>query len=229
MARIGVITGLSSEADCFNVLTGDDRPRVLCSGANAERAWRGAQQLVQEGCEALVSFGLAGGLAPELKPGSLVVGDAVITPDGRHLETDPRWRRRLVGRLAAKGIPAEVATLAASDEPLLSPRGKQLLQERTGAALVDMESHAVAETAFEFGLPLLVLRGISDPSSRTVPAWVMDCVLDDGRINPGKAAFEAMCRPWDIPALGLLAFESGQALTQLSRVVGLLGPRLGLD
>ena len=45
---------------------------VRCEGPGAANARRAAQALIAEGCDALVSFGVAGGLDPKLRPGDIV-------------------------------------------------------------------------------------------------------------------------------------------------------------
>lgn len=229
MSRIGVVTGLTSEADCFSELPGAEQPRVLCSGARPERAAAAARQLVEEGCDGLVSFGLAGALEEGLGVGGLVLPDRVIGPGGRTVETDARWRKRLIARLARGGVSPLVRPLLGSEHPVTLPSEKERLGRETRAAVVDMESHAVAHVAFEYNVPFLVLRAVSDTARRTVPYWVMDTIQEDGQVDQVKAAIEAICRPWDIPVLVLLGMESKQALGVLRRVVGLAGGRLGLD
>ncbi len=225
--KLGVVTGMSNEADCFSrALPGT---RVLCSGARPEQARAAARQLLDEGCIGLLSFGLAGGLDPAVRPGDVILAESVVTPDGRRLDTDQRWRRRVVGRAARGGFGVSLAPVAASDYPLILPSEKAALFAATGAASVDMESHAVGQVAFDAGLPFLVLRAVLDPATRTLPSWIMETVGTDGRLDVVKAAIEAMCHPWDIPVLALLGWESGKALKSLGQVIALGGAGLGLD
>ena len=72
-ATVGVVTGSWVEARCLR----RQDVRVACSGGSAERARSEAARLVAEGAAALVSFGLAGGLAPELRPGDLLLPETV--------------------------------------------------------------------------------------------------------------------------------------------------------
>jgi hopanoid-associated phosphorylase len=226
VTALGIIVGLRTEAACLPPVP---EVRVACSGARPERARSLALQLIETGCGALASLGVAGALDPALKPGALLVADAVLTRDGRRLETDPRWRKRLIAQLARGGLAALPGTLVGSDHPLLLKADKADLFRDTGALAVDMESHAAARVAAEHGLPFLALRAISDPATRAVPSWVMDLVAEDGSVDPFKAAFEAMCRPWDIPALILLGHENDRALKALRRAAALTNGRLGLD
>src|SRR5688500_1374416 len=89
---IGVVTGFLPEARCL----GQGRNRLVCSAGDPVRARKGAERLVCQGVEALVSFGLAVGLDPSAMPGTLLLPEAVILPSGRHIKTTVIWRRRLV-------------------------------------------------------------------------------------------------------------------------------------
>src|SRR3954471_4416360 len=88
------------------------------------------------GCKGLISFGVAGGLAPELKPGICIIGSGVIV-DGEERPTDARWSHRL-----QRIIPDTVyGPLLGVREPVALAQDKRALHQKTGALAVDMESH----------------------------------------------------------------------------------------
>src|ERR1700744_2876811 len=70
---IGFVTGLTAEAKLLEK-TGF---LVAAGGGWPEGAHRAAERLIGQGAEALVSFGLAGGLEPDARPGTLLVPKAV--------------------------------------------------------------------------------------------------------------------------------------------------------
>ncbi|HEX6141448.1 MAG TPA: hypothetical protein VFZ01_01920, partial [Geminicoccaceae bacterium] len=75
MRRIGVVTGSRIEARC---LPHRGQFLIRCSAADAARGRAHAATLVDEGVDALLSFGLAGGLEPTLRPGDLLLADRVL-------------------------------------------------------------------------------------------------------------------------------------------------------
>lgn len=228
MQRLGVITGLASEADCLSVIPAAERPPLRCAGANAGRARESALALVgDEGCGALLSFGLAGGLAPDLEAGTLVVAEAVQAPDGRRFATHAAWRDGLLQRLAG-GPTAKVGLVLGRDLALLTRAAKRAAFRDSQALAVDMESHGVAEVASRAGVPFLVLRAVADPHSRSIPGWVAGSIADDGSVAYARIVFGLMLRLWEVPALIGLAADSEQALASLSRAAVLAGPRFGL-
>ena len=100
MNDLGVICGLTQEADCLGVFPADQRPSVRCSGARTQRAFDLARQLTAEGCRGLLSFGTAGGLTADLKPGAVVIPQSVAVDDGRVYETSEPWRDSVLRGLA---------------------------------------------------------------------------------------------------------------------------------
>ena len=127
----------------------------------------------------LVSFGVAGGLRPELAAGTLGCPEAVIGPDGTRRTTDAAWRERL-----GTGLDLRSDAVAGCDAPVAGVADKRELARRTGAGLVDMESHLVAEAAAAAAIPVLVLRAVADPAERAVPPAFAGAVGRDGRLRP---------------------------------------------
>ena len=228
MDRLGVVTGLRKEARCLAKFPVSMRPEIRCAGANAGRARNAARDLLAEGCDALLSFGIAGGLDPLLEPGTAIVADAIVTQTGQNFATTDRWRERLLRAL--NGLPAvRSATVAGSDWPITTEVERLALREASGASAVDMESHAVAEVASDAEVPFLALRVVADTLTDVVPVWVNGCISDDGGIKPLALTTGLIAQPGDIVALLRLARTSRAALAQLHHALLLSGPRLCLD
>jgi adenosylhomocysteine nucleosidase len=223
--RLGVIMGLQAEAQCLRGCAPDAAPLTWISGGSGLRARAGAEQLRAEGAEALVSFGLAVGLAPVLRPGDVVLADAVVMPDGRALATDAAWRAALLRRLASSDLNLRVARIAGSDETLTSAGAKRRAFQTTFAAALDTESHAVAEVAAAAGLPLLVLRAVAEPAEEMRPAVAFAATSADGRARSLALVGHLAAHPWQIPAAWRFSKNGRQALEALRRVVA-AAPRL---
>lgn len=228
MNRLGIITGLQSEARCLSQFPTDQRPTILCSGANAARARSAAHELIAGGCDALVSFGIAGGLTPGLGTGVLVIAETIIAPDGRRYDTNAAWRSS-VGAAAVNKLDIRIGNLVGSDEAITTLDGKRRLWEASGAVAVDMESHAVAGAAAERQVPFLALRVVADSHDRVLPSWVGKGVNKNGSLRLGVIVKEVISAPGEFPDLVRLGLENRRALGVLSRVATLIGPRLGLD
>lgn len=220
-----MITGLAAEAEFLSEFPPERAPRVEIAGASAARAEKAALSLLDRGCGAILSFGVAGGLDPVLHPGTVVVADAVVGTDRRYA-TDAAWRKSVMAALVGSGAATEGAIFG-SDAPLLTVEAKRACAARTGAVAVDMESLGVAAAAAARGAPFLAIRAIADDASRTIPLWVMDAVLPDGGLAPGVVLRALLPKPWTVWGLIGLARDQGRALGALGRVALRLGPGLG--
>ena len=111
---IGVVVGLAMEARPARPLGGV----IATGGGTAEGAETAAEALAAGGVSALVSFGLAGGLDPRLKPGHLLIPRAVLAA-GETWPTD-RALARLLGGPTVELILGEgaVVTSAAAKHQL---------------------------------------------------------------------------------------------------------------
>lgn len=227
MTTLGVITGLAAEADILLEFPSARAPMVEIAGASGARAEAAALRLLAEGCEAILSFGVAGGLDPALAPGTVVIAEVIVGADGRRFPADAAWRDAVKSALAGT-VPLAEGAIAGSDAPLLTAEAKKEFAVRTGAVAVDMESHGAAKAAALKGAPFLAIRAVADRASRTIPPWVMDAVLPDGGLAPDKIARALLPKPWMVWGLIGLARDNGRALHTLRRVASRLGPGLGL-
>ncbi len=231
MVRTGFVTGLAVEASVLRRQAASDDPNfeilIACAGADALRARRMADDLLDAGAGALVSFGIAGGLDPALEAGEVVLPEAVVMSGGPAVMTDPAWRRRLLDMAAAKGLRPRGGKVAGSDQAVATVAGKRVLFEESGAvAAVDMESHAVALAAQAAGVPFLVVRAIIDPAQRALPWAVLGSIAPNGRARKGLVTARLFLRPWEVPQVNRLRKDSGTALAALGGFIRALGPAL---
>ena len=214
--RLGLVAGLKSEA---RALASASPWPVAVAGGSAARAEAMARALAEAGATALLSVGIAGALAPGLHPGTLVVGDAVIGPDGLAMPVD-------AALLATLGLPEQVAivrgSIAGSDTMVTSAAAKQELARRSGALAVDMESHGVARAARELGLPFAVLRAIADPAERAVPPSAAVGMDAEGNTRPLAVMLALLKRPGDLPGLIALGRDAAKATATLKRLAASL-------
>lgn len=225
---LGVVTGLAAESDCLEALAAWGYLRRRCAGARPDAALAAARELLSEGCCGLISFGLAGGLVPDLAPGSLVVARTVITPDGAHCAVAGAWHRRLVTALAGEGEPVTGA-IAGVDRPVATPEAKRALSRATGAVACDMESHKVAEAASAAGVPFVVFRAIADDVTHALPGWLVGSIAPDGHPRVGSVIAGLCRRPGDLPALVRLAGGSRRGLAALRCLAARVGPRFRFE
>jgi adenosylhomocysteine nucleosidase len=216
MAHVVVACGLLAEA---RIAAG---PGVRCVVAAGEALRTALERAVADGASALASFGLAGGLAPMLRPGDWLIGRAVVTAGGRWASA-PMWTDALAARLPQ----AHRIALAGSDRIIADPRDKRALYAQLGAAAVDMESHIVAQVASEHALPFAVLRVVADPAERPLPSAACLDLAPGGRVAWLALLKSLLAEPGQIPALARVAIDARSALRALSSGRRQLGTGLG--
>ena len=167
---------------------------------------------VKRGAAGIISFGIAGGLAPQLRAGHWVVGSAVRTDDG-YFPADRRWAARLLHALPSP-VHAEIAGTAA---PAATSRDKKRLYVRTGAGLVDMESHIAASVAAAHRIPFAVCRVVIDSVDRDLPPAAIVDLRPDGRPDLLAITRSIAREPGQLPALARIALDARIAVTALRR------------
>ena len=183
--------------------------------------------MTAEGYRGLLSFGTAGGLTADLKPGAVVIPQSVAVDDGRVYETSEPWRDSVLRGLAdAEAI--DTRTMTSTDAVVTTVAAKRALAAQTDAVAVDMESHAVAAAAEEAGILFLAIRAVADPASRAIPAWVTGKISENGTPSYGAILAGLAMHPWEVPGLFRLKSDSKRALISLRSVAGRLGPLFGL-
>jgi hopanoid-associated phosphorylase len=214
-----VVSGLLAEAR----MASGKGVIAIAGGGDARRLAASVARALGDGAGGVVSFGMAAGLTPDLRPGAIVVPETVIG-GGERFATDAAWTSRLRALLP----PSSAAPVAGIDLPVADATAKAHLHAITGAGAADMESHIAARGAARFGVPLAVLRVIADPADRPLPAAAVAGLGGDGRPAVRAILGALAADPWQLPALVHVAADALRAMRVLSACRRLLGPRLGL-
>lgn len=220
-----VVAGMVLEADAVRGRDGID---VRVAMGPAARDPDGRLAHIASHAVGIVSFGTAGALDPALRPGDCLLASAVVDPSGKHWPTDARWRDALTAALrdgASPSVRVHQTPIAGSDTAVSTAAEKAAWFGRTGAAAVDMESHALAALAAKWGLPFLVCRVILDRSDHSLPSAALAGLTPDGRTVVLPVIACLMRRPAQLGSLLRLARDAGAA----QRVLKQIGETLPAD
>ena len=162
----------------------------------------------------VISFGVAGGLDPSLKPGDIVVATEVLAGDARWL-AGLALNEELISRIGLGGRRVVRGGLAGVEQVIAARAGKAALWSKTGAAAVDMESHIAAAYATQAGLSFAALRVISDPASRALPPIAISAIKPNGDIDLRKVLRNVARNPMSLRALVSTGIDFNRALRSL--------------
>ena len=205
-----IVTGLVQEA---KIAEGPGYT-VICSSSDPKQLRAMMATFDASSIRGVISFGVAGGLDPQLKAGDVVIATEVVAGERRWasevslsdelLRSAGLWRQRVV-RGGLVGVEQVVAKKDA----------KAVLRSETGATAVDMESHIAADYAAAANLPFAALRVISDPANRSLPQMVATAIKPNGDVDLKKVLGGLARHPTSIRSLVSTGIDFNKALRSL--------------
>ena len=210
---IAAVTGLEAEA---RIVRGVGLA-AMASGADPARTAAMAERMLAGGAAALMSFGLAGALASDLRSGTILLPRRILGETGGTADVDRAWHARQRAALLARGIAPVEDDLFGAGLIVARHEAKAALHRRTGAVAVDLESAAAAAVARRFGRPFLALRAVADPADFDLPPAALVGIDADGRTAYLPVLRSVLADPRQIAALVRLAQHTRAALAALAR------------
>lgn len=167
LRRLGRLMG-----DLYSVSATDGRVVVLTDfGLGAPIVAAQAEELIGLGARRLVSVALAGGLQPDLAPGTIVVATSAIRdegtshhylPAGREVAADPDLVSALRRNLEARGLEVRTGCTWSTDAPYRETRHEVGLYQAEGVLVVDMELAALLAVAQVRGVQAAAVLVVGD-------------------------------------------------------------------
>lgn len=204
-----IVTGLVQEA---RIAAGPGMV-VICSSSDPRQLRALLTVFDPSTIRGVISFGVAGGLDPSLKPGDIVLATEVVAGDARWL-AGLSLNEEVVANLALKRRVVR-GGLAGAEEVIVAQARKAALWLQTGAAAVDMESHIAAAYAADAGLPFAALRVISDSAHRSLPTLAKTAIRPDGKVDLRKILSGVVRDPGALSALVSTGIDFNRALRSL--------------
>jgi adenosylhomocysteine nucleosidase len=177
---------------------------------------------LKAGCTSIISFGLAGALAPQYLAGDCVVASGIVD-QGRLVPTSALWTSRLL-----ETVPHAIyAPILGVDTPIIHTALRRDSHLLSLAIAADNESHIVARFAVEHGLELAALRVVIDPAHRRVPQTVLAGLKSDGSTDLVAMLRGLILRPGQTLDLLRLTADYVVARARLLEARRLLGADFG--
>jgi adenosylhomocysteine nucleosidase len=161
----------------------------------------------------LISFGIAGALAPELRAGDVIISTEVIAVNKRWW-AEKQFRDHIAD--LARGTGALEGPVFGAQAILATAAQKSRAWSETGALAADLESDVVARIATSAGIPFVVLRSIADVAGRELPPAALIPLSENGTPKLARVLASVLRQPRQFASLVGLAHETRTALLALA-------------
>jgi adenosylhomocysteine nucleosidase len=162
------------------------------------------------GLSLVMSSGLAGSLKPEYRPEEIVVPKRVGTlRDASGIALPPR----LVSLGESRG--GKIIEVLLTSDRIIGTQEEKNRLAIFGEA-IDMESFHVATEFSVEGIPVAIIRAISDGSGEDLPVDFTKCLTPEGHIRSGALLRELWGHPAKIPELIRFGRQSRSSARKLS-------------
>ncbi|MDR6663525.1 hopanoid-associated phosphorylase [Tardiphaga robiniae] len=205
-----IVTGLVQEAK----IAAGPGMTVICSSSDPVQLRSLLADFDPATIRGVISFGVAGGLDPDLKSGAVVVATEVVAGNSRWSASEVLSDELIAGA----GVGRQKVFrggLVGVEKVVTGQAGKAALRSEFGAAAVDMESHIAAEFAAKAGLPFAALRVVSDPAHRALPEIATTAIKPNGDVDLRKVLRGIARNPLVIRALVSTGRDFNRALRSL--------------
>ena len=133
--------------------------------------------------DAIVVAGTCGSLSRTINEGDVILYSGCLsTSKTDRVNCTASIAKHLKSRLGARGFLCRSA-LGISSARVATSKAEKLELAKSGAEVVDMESHEIVAAASQAGLPVVVIRVVSDSLDRKIPDFNV-ILRDNGEIDP---------------------------------------------
>lgn len=211
LRRIGIVCALRDEARHFRrvaqISAGvtELKSGMLLSvaGMGPAAAAAGTHALIAAGAHAILGWGFAGGLDPQLKCGAVLLPAEILNTVGARIAVSEAWRGALQSALAPRHRHLSSALLT-SPTAIATAAEKARLFATSRAAAVDMESFITAQIAQQHALPFVCLRVIIDTAEDELPAAIRQAADQYGELRLGRLLLTLARTPRQLGAVARL-------------------------
>lgn len=187
------LTGLRAESRSLLAASPCENIDIVCTASDPGRARSlFMAKITATQPERLLSFGIAGGLAPELPAGSIIIADQVFV-DGVSHRSDLAWTQQLLAALPQ----ARLGSVEGTSAIVATKQQKAALHSQHQALACDMESAIIAAV----GLPFACLRVVCDPADFALPPAALLPLRENGTPHLLEVMGSLLQQPEQLPAL----------------------------
>ncbi len=200
-SAIALITGMHFEKVVADKAVAGSGIKTYIAGPGAKNGRQAVQQAARYGAKLIVSFGVCGGLDPDLKCGNVIIPRKILLDEGATSITTDEASVSMLSQLVEQQFYVKNGDMLCTGKAVTQTGDKARLFNATKAVAVDMESGFLALEAERVNLPFAVMRVVHDTADQPIPPALASISNDDGQINPFGLII-ALIRHW--PGLAVL-------------------------
>lgn len=232
--KAGIVVAMPQELETLvnpkgrqghSVIHHSDNILICLSGIGAQNAKKASKKLLEHGADRLISWGTAASLTADVRPGTLIVPDKILTKDLQTIETDAVLRSSITELLSQNGSIITTDTLCETQTFLVDEVDKSSLAKHSKAKAADMETGAIARMAREHNISFLVIRAVSDSADMSIPDSILKNLNSD-MANISGMISHTLLRPQDWFSTIRLAYGFGKARRSLDKASKIVLPYL---
>lgn len=209
----------------YRFTLGETPVALIESGMGPEHAAFAARVLLAQVAPRLIlNFGFGGGVRPGLAAGDLVLAQRVLWLEDGSLREAPAPDAALNDRLfqlaQASAIRVFRGTFVTSARITGKEVASALLSRQEAHPVLEMETAAIAEVAARAGIPVVALRGISDPADEELAFSLEEFTDSNLNLKISRVLATVLARPRIIPQLIRLSGNARKAGNNLALCLG---------
>jgi adenosylhomocysteine nucleosidase len=172
---------------------------------------------VPKSCKAIMSFGMCGGLRPDVLVGQTVIASYLVDPHGATYVCDMYWRDRICTKTQHRTQLPYYSSGKFNEAN--TPAQRAAIYTKTNAWCIDDESLFVAQFAMRREIPFIIARNVSDQWNDDVS--ITSDILDaQGRPKPMAVASALFKSPLSLIKIGMNYQRSQNALELFAKEIG---------
>jgi len=197
------------EFDLFKANIGPHELTVLLTGMGRGNATNAMGSVPLEMFDVCISSGLAGSLDDALRPGDVIVAHSARTADSSLVVESDAVLRGFAMSIAAKSVDVSLTS------EKIVPTALEKDDLRGQGSIVEMESVHILAAARQAGLPVVLIRAISDAADADLPVDFARVLDSHGHLKMGGLLKEVGLYPHRIPLLIQFGRQSRNAAKSL--------------
>lgn len=165
---------------------------------------------------ACISTGLAGGLRPQIKTGSVLAARGVISGNAGEDSVDSALESSAALLSFAGECGAEIVDCFYTAGGVIS-RAEEKRHLGEQASAVEMESYEILRLTQERGIPAVAVRAICDTAQEDLPLDMNGIFTGEGQVSVARVVGQLALHPASLPQLVKIGQQSKRAAESLAK------------